>query len=186
MIIVSADANPAQAKRLRAAGAAGYLTKPFDIDQLLTAVRSGSTPSAAPEHEEASDALLDMSMVGSLHMLAANPAVGQGQIGDMLATFRHDAEGMLRGVHEAVAEANLSVAAGEAHRLAGGAGAVGAGRFRAVCKELEHHAREGNVAQVRELDAQLDLLMEQTWAAVADEFSAELREVRAIAEPPAG
>ena len=39
VVIVSADASPVQAKRLRAAGAAGYLTKPFDIDQLLVAVR---------------------------------------------------------------------------------------------------------------------------------------------------
>src|SRR4029077_19058261 len=33
VVIVSADASPVQAKRLRAAGATGYLTKPFDIDQ---------------------------------------------------------------------------------------------------------------------------------------------------------
>jgi len=64
--------------------------------------------------------VLDTSTVGSLHVLAANPAVGSAQIGDMLATFRHDADGMLVGVHEAIAEGNLAAAAREAHRLARG------------------------------------------------------------------
>jgi hypothetical protein len=104
VVIVSADASPVQAKRLRAAGAAGYLTKPFDIDQLLAAVRSGGTPPFAPDPVDAVDGVLDRSTVGLLHVLAANPAVGSAQIGEMLATFRHDADGMLVGVHEAIAE----------------------------------------------------------------------------------
>ena len=66
---------------------------------------------------------------------------------------------MLSGVHEAVAEANLAAAEREAHRLAGGAGAVGAGRFRALCKELEA-ARAGGQTLERSLalDGELDEL----------------------------
>ena len=93
VVIVSAEASPVQAKRLRAAGAAGYLTKPFDIDQLLVAVRSGGTPPVASDSGDGGDGVLDTSTVGSLHVLAANPAVGSAQIGEMLATFRHDADG---------------------------------------------------------------------------------------------
>ena len=33
--VLSADATPAQAKRLRAAGAIAYLTKPLDVSQVL-------------------------------------------------------------------------------------------------------------------------------------------------------
>jgi CheY-like chemotaxis protein len=33
--VLSADANPAQARRLLAAGASAYLTKPLNISQLL-------------------------------------------------------------------------------------------------------------------------------------------------------
>jgi signal transduction histidine kinase/ActR/RegA family two-component response regulator/HPt (histidine-containing phosphotransfer) domain-containing protein len=184
VVIVSADASPVQAKRLRAAGAAGYLTKPFDIDQLLVAVRSGGTPSAASDGGEADDGMLDTSTVGSLHVLAANPAVGSAQIGEMLATFRHDADGMLVGVHEAIAEGNLAAAAREAHRLAGGAGAVGSGRFRTTCKELEYHASEGHTAEAQALDRRLDELLDQTWEALAAEFVAELRAASVSADSP--
>jgi len=184
VVIVSADASPVQAKRLRAAGAAGYLTKPFDIDQLLVAVRSGGTPAVAPDGGDGGDGVLDTSTLGSLHVLAANPAVGSAQIGEMLATFRHDADGMLVGVHEAIAEGNLAAAAREAHRLAGGAGVVGSGRFRTACKELEYHASEGHVAEAQALDRRLDELLDQTWEALAAEFAAELRAASLSADSP--
>jgi CheY-like chemotaxis protein len=43
VIVLSADATPTQLERLLAAGAAGYLTKPIDVQSLLNTVRS-STP----------------------------------------------------------------------------------------------------------------------------------------------
>ncbi len=184
VIIVSADASPVQAKRLLAAGANGYLTKPFDIDQLLAAVRTRGTPPPSAESAEITDAVLDVAMVASLHVLSANTAVGPGQIGHMLETFQYDARSVLSGVHEAVAEANLAAAEREAHRLAGGAGAVGAGRFRALCKELEAAARVGNLERCQALDPKFDELFEQTWDALASEFAAELRQVGARAERP--
>jgi CheY-like chemotaxis protein len=185
VIIVSADASPVQAKRLLAAGANGYLTKPFDIDQLLAAVRERGTPLPPAEAGEISDALLDAAMVASLHVLAANGAVGPGQIGQMIETFCYDARGMLSGVHESVAEANLAAAEREAHRLAGGAGAVGAGRFRVLCKELEAAARSGDLERCRALDEQLDELFDQTWEALSREFAAELQQGAAAAPKPA-
>jgi signal transduction histidine kinase/ActR/RegA family two-component response regulator/HPt (histidine-containing phosphotransfer) domain-containing protein len=174
VIIVSADASPVQAKRLLAAGANGYLTKPFDIDQLLAAVRTRATPPPLGEDAEITNRLLDPPMVGSLHVLANNPAVGPAQIGQMLETFRADAQGMLSGVHEAVAEQNLAVAERESHRLAGGAGAVAAGRFRALCKELETQARAGELERCQELDGRLDEAFEMTWNALEREFANEL------------
>jgi signal transduction histidine kinase/ActR/RegA family two-component response regulator/HPt (histidine-containing phosphotransfer) domain-containing protein len=182
VIIVSADASPVQTKRLRAAGAVGYLTKPFDIDQLLAAVRARGTAPVAVDNGDAGDGLLDYSMVGSLHSLAANPAVGPAQIGEMLTTFRYDAEGMLNSIHEAIAEGNLAAVSHEAHRLAGGAGAVAAGRFRTTCKELEHNSREGDEAHVRAMDGGLDDLLAQTWDALSREFADELGAVSAVAD----
>jgi HPt (histidine-containing phosphotransfer) domain-containing protein len=184
VIIVSADASPVQAKRLLAAGANGYLTKPFDIDQLLVAVRTRGTPPLATDVAEITNSLLDPPMVGSLHVLSNNPAVGPAQIGHMLETFRYDAQGMLSGVHEAIAEQNLAAAEREAHRLAGGAGAVGAGRFRALCKDLENQARAGEVARCRELDERLDEAFEMTWNALSREFASELGQQPLRAQPP--
>src|SRR5439155_9595873 len=43
VVIVSADATPGQIGRLLAAGAAAYLTKPIDIDQLLHEVDAASS-----------------------------------------------------------------------------------------------------------------------------------------------
>ncbi len=184
VIIVSADASPVQAKRLLAAGANGYLTKPFDIDQLLAAVRTRGTAAPSAEAGELTDALLDAAMVASLHVLSANTAVGPDQIGQMLETFRYDARAMLGSLHEAVAEANLAAAEREAHRLAGGAGAVGAGRLRVLCKELEAGARNGNLERCRVLDGKLEALFQQTWDALRAEFARELQHVTAHAERP--
>ena len=184
VIIVSADASPAQAKRLLAAGANGYLTKPFDIDQLLAAVRTRGTPPVATEAAEIANSLLDPAMVASLHVLANNTAVGPAQIGQMLETFRYDADGMLSGLHEAIGEQNLAAAEREAHRLAGGAGAVGAGRFRALCKDLENRARAGELERCQELDARLDEAFDMTWNALAREFAVELNPQPLRAQPP--
>jgi signal transduction histidine kinase/HPt (histidine-containing phosphotransfer) domain-containing protein/ActR/RegA family two-component response regulator len=187
VIIVSADASPVQAKRLLAAGANGYLTKPFDIDQLLAAVRTRGTPPLASEDAEITNRLLDPPMVGSLHVLANNPAVGPGQIGQMLETFRADAQGMLSSLHEAVAEQNLAATEREAHRLAGGAGAVAAGRFRALCKELETQARAGELERCQELDGRLDEAFEMTWNALEREFATELgRQPVRVEHPQSG
>jgi CheY-like chemotaxis protein len=42
-VVLSADATAAQVKRLRADGAAGYLTKPIDVNSLFDTV-AGSLP----------------------------------------------------------------------------------------------------------------------------------------------
>jgi hypothetical protein len=68
--------------------------------------------------------------------------------------------------------------------LRGGAGAVGSGRFRTACKELEHHASEGHTAEAQALDRRLDELLDQTWEALAAEFVAELRAASVSADSP--
>jgi CheY-like chemotaxis protein/HPt (histidine-containing phosphotransfer) domain-containing protein len=183
VIIVSADASPVQAKRLQAAGAVGYLTKPFDVDQLLVAVRTRTTPTVAVGGGD-QDGLLDASMVSSLHSLATNPAVGPKQIGEMLTTFRYDADATLNSLHDAAAAGDLAAVAREAHRLAGGSGTVGAGRFRLVCKEIEYHAKAGREDETRRLDAQLDELLDRTWEMLSVEFADELRDVPAPIDAP--
>ena len=147
VVIVSADASPVQAKRLLAAGANGYLTKPFDIDQLLAAVRTRGTP-LLTETAEITNRLLDPPMVGSLHVLANNPAVGPAQIGQMLDTFRVDAQGTLSSVHEAIAEQNLAAVEREAHRLTGGRRGC---RRRSLPCALQGPGERGSRRRAREL-----------------------------------
>jgi PAS domain S-box-containing protein len=48
VVIVSADATPGQVERLRTAGAAGYVTKPIDVEWLLDTVAAGVPAPAAP------------------------------------------------------------------------------------------------------------------------------------------
>ena len=43
VVVLSADATPAQLEKLLAAGAAAYLTKPIDVESLLNTVQN-STP----------------------------------------------------------------------------------------------------------------------------------------------
>jgi len=175
VIIVSADAAPSQVRQLRAAGATGYLTKPFDVNQLLKAIDTHSTPFAARTDRPTPDTgLLDTRMVASLHILAANPNVGAAQVAEMLANFRHDANEMLTSLHTALDNHDLGRVTQEAHRLAGGSGSFGAQEFRYTCREIESHAKAGRNTDVRTLDATLDDLLARTWNALEDEFAAEL------------
>jgi CheY-like chemotaxis protein len=48
VIVISADATPGQSERLRASGAAGYLTKPFDVERLLAIVDESALGGDAP------------------------------------------------------------------------------------------------------------------------------------------
>jgi PAS domain S-box-containing protein len=50
VVVLSADAGPAQLERLRTAGAAGCLTKPIDVESLLSVIRgaAGDPAGAAP------------------------------------------------------------------------------------------------------------------------------------------
>ncbi len=177
VVIVSADASPAQARRLLAAGADGYLSKPFDIDQLLAAVRNRGTPQPQTADSDAGDGEepLDGAIVAALRSLAANAAVGPGQLGRMLDTFHEDALATLIGLHDAVADDRLSDAVREAHLLAGAAGAVGAGSLRRLARTMEMSAREGNSERLRSLDRRLNDTLATAWAALRTEFDGELR-----------
>ena len=48
VVILSADATPAQIERLLAAGARAYLTKPFDVTELLALVDETLAPRGQP------------------------------------------------------------------------------------------------------------------------------------------
>ena len=47
VVVISADATPAQVERLRASGATDYLTKPIDVQSLLNTVTGGLSASAS-------------------------------------------------------------------------------------------------------------------------------------------
>jgi signal transduction histidine kinase/DNA-binding response OmpR family regulator len=175
VIIVSADASPSQVHQLRAAGASGYLTKPFDVNELLEAIDTHSTPfTSATDRSPPDTGLLDRRMVASLHTLAANPNVGAAQVAEMLSNFRHDATEMLTSLHAALDDHDLGRVTKEAHRLAGGSGTFGAHEFRYTCQDIERHAKAGRNTDVRTLDATLDDLLARTWNALEVEFAAEL------------
>jgi len=174
VVIVSADASPIQVKRLGVAGASGYLTKPFDVNQLLDAIDFHSPQAMAPAPPRISDTgLLDAPMVASLHTLAANPHVGPAQVTELLSDFRHDANERLTSLRAALDDHDLARVVREAHSLAGASGAFGAKEFRYACREIEEHAKTGREADARTLDATLDDLLARTWNALELEFAVE-------------
>ncbi len=52
VVVLSADATAAQFERLRDAGAAGYLTKPIDVESLLETVRESAPGQVEPSAED--------------------------------------------------------------------------------------------------------------------------------------
>jgi signal transduction histidine kinase/CheY-like chemotaxis protein/HPt (histidine-containing phosphotransfer) domain-containing protein len=180
VVIVSADASVNQVNRLREAGAAGYLTKPFDVDQLLEAVEIRGAPSSPGPGDQRLEAgrtdagLLDRRVVASLHALGANANVGGPQIGQLLRMFLEDADETLAKLRSSLEEHDLDSVAEAAHRLGGGWATFGAGEFRHLCRELERSAKVGAEADVRRLDGTIDELLGQTREALESEFVEEL------------
>jgi len=64
VVIVSADAMAEGITRLRTAGAAGYLTKPFDLRAVLALVDEVPTSPTGSKSNQDSDESLDPSVVG--------------------------------------------------------------------------------------------------------------------------
>jgi PAS domain S-box-containing protein len=113
VVIVSADASQSQVERLREAGAAGYLTKPFQVVELLALI-DGQGASPAP-------AVADASVVEQLRALGSRE-----QLEELVAVFAATTAESVEALRLAFDEGALADAARILHSLKGSAGSFGA------------------------------------------------------------
>lgn len=142
VVMVSADATPGEVKRLMAAGADDYLTKPFTVESLLAVLDGVQATPGQPGPE----AVLDLDTVRSLQQLATSPGLVPGALDDLVEAYLHDAAERVARLRISVAARNVEVTVAEAHTLRGGSAGLGALAVVALCQEIEGAARADDFA----------------------------------------
>lgn len=152
VVVVSADAAPANVTALLEAGAADYVVKPFDVNGLLAVVdatlalgkdgpvaggghspRNGR-PTAGPSDEAVGDASVDL--------VALRTQFGVESLGDdptvrgLVARFLDRVDAQLAELRTALSRGDASAAGALTHDLKGSASIFGARRLARRCDEL--------------------------------------------------
>lgn len=148
IVVLSADATPANARRLIADGATEYMTKPFDINALLRVIFNAPVPARVAAVSQSPASELDEGVLAMFHQLVGSSFDGETRVADLIATFLHDAE-------RRVVELEASGDSGDwpnvrelAHSLAGSSLAFGTRLLAQECCDLERAASVGAVVDV--------------------------------------
>jgi PAS domain S-box-containing protein len=137
VVVISADATAGQLDRLRANGAADYLSKPFDVTRFLAIVDQSAQRGKQPRRS----------------LLAALRERGTPieQLESIVAAFlRHSAES-IDLLATAIADGDLDAVGDDCHDLRGASLSFGAANLGKIAGELEAAARSDNLPAVREL-----------------------------------
>jgi PAS domain S-box-containing protein len=171
VVIVSADASPGQAERLLAAGAAGYVTKPFRIPELLALLDGGVPAGARVAHEP--EQTVDPETIEQLRGLG-----DRDQRIDLLTVFETTSTETIRDLRTSLHAGDLPTAARLLHSLKGGASSFGALALTRRAVALEELAVAGHdPADLLDRLADLEHALADTLVILGD---------RLLAEPPPG
>jgi len=132
IVAVTANALAGEDERCRAAGMDAYLAKPVNLAR-LRATAQRWIRGAAP-----TDSAIDRTVL--------DPWVGDDEAArrDLVLKFAETASGSRADIESAMASGDLPALAAAAHRLKGGALAVGARAIAEVAATLESAARAGD------------------------------------------
>lgn len=170
VVVLSADATAGQVQRLRAEGAADYLTKPFDIPRLLELIDGTGLPrpDAAPSPALPSQEPLAADTVAALRELAGDS--GGAGVRDAVTTFFEEGASRLEDLGVAVRTGDAAAAERLAHSLAGSSATFGAQLVAGHCRRLEVTARSGDLHDAPALLARVQLSFGQAVTALREEF----------------
>ena len=170
VVVLSADATAGQVQRLRADGAADYLTKPFDIPRLLELIDGNALPrpDATPAAPALSQDPLAADTVAALRDLAGES--GGAGVRDAVSTFLEEGASRLADLGVAVRDADAVAAERLAHSLAGSSATFGAQLVAGQCRRLEATARSGDLHDAPSLLAQVQRSFGEAVTALREEF----------------
>ncbi|MBX5471818.1 MAG: response regulator [Acetobacteraceae bacterium] len=173
IVALTADATPETAKRCTEAGMEACLVKPIEPDQLLAVLESVTAASAEtrpqtaeppasvtlitshPRFKPASSEPVDRRVLAELESLG-----GPAFLADLIAQYLSDAEGILNGISEAVAEGDVQRFRSEAHALKSCSSNIGAKGIFELCRpwqmiRADELAKEG-AEHLRRLQAEFE------------------------------
>ena len=172
VVMVTADATAGQVARLRAAGADGYLTKPFGIEQLLDVVEPAGPPGNGSAHWPQSDesvadvshatAPLDLDRLEKLRRVYSDrPALEE-----FVELFVRDTTARLGQLAASARDEDSDGVWHAAHSLRGSCTVTGARHVVDLLTRIEQEARDGSVPD-EQLIAELEAAYHEAEEALA-------------------
>ena len=143
VVAVTANLMPEDHAACRTAGMVAVVAKPVDPRRLQAALAAALGSDMAPgEGGEGVDEVLEDALLRDLaETLGWEPLTAM--IAEALPVLRERIKAMVC----ALADGDAEQVAGLAHKLAGGAGGIGLAAVRLLAKEMEAHARSGDLSR---------------------------------------
>jgi CheY-like chemotaxis protein len=171
VVVVSADAMTDNIARLRGAGAAHYLTKPFDLTEFLAvidAVPFAPRPTVVAGDVGRATASLDANLIGDLRRLAGET----GELAHLVQAYEETTRAGLDQLDQAVSNRDAGSVTALAHRLKGSSATLGATRLVEMLARLETDAASLDPAEVLLLRHDIDDEFARVASALHAEFPA--------------
>jgi signal transduction histidine kinase/ligand-binding sensor domain-containing protein/CheY-like chemotaxis protein len=169
IVALTADATETGRAACLAAGMDDYLTKPFSRDALHTTLSQWLVESAMVPDAVAGELLLDRATLDALRALPrSGPKDMLSHIGEI---YLSDSSRLVEAIEQALHAGEAMSLARAAHAWRSYNGNVGAHTLAHLCRELESHARAGDLAAAAGTFAQIQVLH----CRVRDQLQTEMR-----------
>jgi signal transduction histidine kinase/HPt (histidine-containing phosphotransfer) domain-containing protein len=153
VVVISADATAGQLERLRASGAAGYLSKPFDVTRLLAIVDESALSVEAANTYRAgkTDRRTGQQPARSVITALRENGLPAEQLDAMVAGFLLRSAESLARLAQAVDNGDLDTIRNESHDLHGTSASFGATILGDIARQLQAAAKSSSLPDAREL-----------------------------------
>jgi CheY-like chemotaxis protein/HPt (histidine-containing phosphotransfer) domain-containing protein len=152
IVAMTANAMPGDRELCLQAGMDDYLSKPIQVSELRavlerwgTAAQRTSPPFAATKVLP----ILDRTVLDELR------AVGPGVEQELVSLFLSESQTLVQRIMTALHAQDAAAVRQAAHALKGSSASLGAKRLAAVCADLEHQGRKGQLPPVAEVEPKL-------------------------------